>query len=142
MMLQSDHERLNKLVSSMRTAQRLLIELSELNEEDFLADDHKISSAKYNFIAAIESSIDLCNHLISRNKFRSPEDYADSFTVLFEAGILEKAFTDELIKMARFRNRLVHVYWDIDTKELHTILKTRLKDFDTFISEIGKHISL
>jgi uncharacterized protein YutE (UPF0331/DUF86 family) len=126
----------------MRSAFRLLSDLAGIPEKQFLEDDHKISSAKYNFIAAIEASIDICNHLISRNKFRSPEDYADTFAVMNEAGILDKDFTLELMKMARFRNRLVHLYWDVDPKELHAILKTRIFDLEKLLREIGKHIQL
>ena len=67
---------------------------------------------------------------------------ADTFAVLREASVLESAFTDELMKMARFRNRLVHLYWDVDPEELHAILQSRLGDFDAFLSAIGKHIQL
>jgi uncharacterized protein YutE (UPF0331/DUF86 family) len=140
--LQVDKDRLAKLIGSLRNAQRLLLELATIEYGAFLKDEHKISSAKYNFIAAIEAAIDICNHLISRNKLRSPEDYADSFTVLCEAGIIDEDFASELVKMARFRNRLVHLYWDIDPKELHGILQTRLIDFDNFITSIGKHLPL
>ena len=142
MTLHADHERLNKLISSMRTAYGLLAELAAIPDDKFLKDNHKISSAKYNFVAAIEAVIDISNHLISRNKLRAPQDYADTFSVLHEAGILEKKFAAELMKAARFRNRLVHLYWDVDPKELHGILKTRLSDLDKFLVETGKHIRL
>jgi uncharacterized protein YutE (UPF0331/DUF86 family) len=142
MNLQADHERMNKLISSMRSSSGLLAELAMIPDEQFFKDEHKISSVKYNFIAAIEAIIDICNHLISRNKLRSPEDYADTFAVLCDAGILEKDFSAELMKMARFRNRLVHLYWDVDPKELRFILKTRLSDLDKFLGDIGKHIQL
>jgi hypothetical protein len=45
-----DPERMEKLVSSMRVALRLLGELCELPVSEFMADPHKQSSAKYNFI--------------------------------------------------------------------------------------------
>jgi hypothetical protein len=35
----------------------------------------------YHRIEAIEITIDLANHLISMNRWRSPEDYAGTFTV-------------------------------------------------------------
>jgi len=142
MMLQSDHDRLSRLVSSMRTSIALLGELAGLGQEAFIADAHKISSAKYNFIAAIESAIDIANHLIARNKLRAPVDYGDTFTVLAEASVFDTAFSVELVKMARFRNRLVHMYWDIDHQELYTILKTRLGDFERFLSAISSSLAL
>ena len=141
MTFQSDHERLNRLVGAMRTAVNLLAELSHLPADSFIADHHKVSSAKYNFIAAIEAAIDIANHIISRNKLRPPDDYADTFSVLCEASILERKFADELMKMARFRNRLVHLYWDVNSGELHTILKTRLDDFESYLAQLGRNIT-
>ncbi len=133
-----DPERTQKLVSSMRETVEMLHELSQMSKEEFLADKHRQSSAKYNFIAAIEAAIDLANHLISRVGFRSPEDYADTFKVLAEQGVIEKQFAEELVNMARFRNRLVHIYWDVNTNEIWRILQSRLNDFEQFRCAIAE----
>ena len=37
-------------------------------EQDFKKDSHKQSSAKYNFIEAIEAAIDIANHLILKKR--------------------------------------------------------------------------
>lgn len=142
MKLEFDTERMKKLISSIRQSVGLLQEIAELPEKVFVKDVHKQCSAKYNFIASIEAVIDLANHLISRNKLRAPEDYADTFAVLAESKIIKSNFSEELMKMARFRNRLVHLYWDIDVKELYNILQTKLNDFDNFLKSISKHITL
>lgn len=142
MKLEFDVERMKKLISSIRQSLGLLQEIAELSENKFIKDVHKQCSAKYNFIASIEAVIDLANHLISRNKLRAPEDYADTFAVLAEYKIIKSNFSKELMKMARFRNRLVHLYWDIDIKELYNILQTKLSDFDKFLKNISKHITL
>ena len=49
----------------------------------------------------------MCNHIISRNGYRVPEDYGDTFKVMGEAGAFNPDFSEELKKMAKFRNRLV-----------------------------------
>jgi len=136
-----DPERVERLISSMRESVRLLHELKDLPETKFIKDIHLQSSAKYNFIVAIEAAIDIANHLISKGGFRAPEDYADTFRVLSDVNIFDEKFTEELEKMARFRNRLVHIYWDIDIKEIWKILQTRLVDFEKYLSQIGAYIS-
>jgi uncharacterized protein YutE (UPF0331/DUF86 family) len=120
---------------------RLLYEIKAISESDFNNDKHRQSSVKYNFIVAIEAAIDVANHLISKQGFRAPEDYADTFRILADNNIIEADFALELEKMARFRNRLVHIYWDIDTKEIWNILQTRLEDFEKYISKIGTYIA-
>ncbi len=142
MKLVFDTERMKKLISSIRQSVGLLQEIAELPEKTFGKDVHKQCSAKYNFITSIEAVIDLANHLISRNKLRAPEDYADTFAVLAESKIIKSNFSEELMKMARFRNRLVHLYWDIDIKDLYNILQTKLSDFDKFLKALSKHITI
>ena len=134
-MPQFDHSKMLKLVSQMREAVGHLKRLKNCEKESFLKDPDKISSAKYNFIIAIESAIDMCNHLISRNGYRAPEDYADTFTVLGEQGAFKKSFVDNLKEMAKFRNRLVHLYWEIDDNHIYNILQVRLGDFKTYLNQ-------
>jgi uncharacterized protein YutE (UPF0331/DUF86 family) len=74
-------------------------------EDQFVADADKVASAKYHFIVALEACIDLCNHLISRNSFRVPEDYGDTFRVMAEVGALSPEFAELLVSMGKFRNR-------------------------------------
>ena len=44
-------------------------------------------------------------------------------------------------KMARFRNRLVHLYWEIDNETVYNILQGDLDDIDHFVSCICVFIS-
>ena len=47
----------------------------------------------------------------------------------------------ELKKMARFRNRLVHLYGDVDALEIRRILESKLGDFDRCLSGLGAYIN-
>ena len=87
-----DPERIQRLISSLREAARHLKRLKTLDEEEFLKDIDKIASTKYHFVIAIESAIDICNHIIAQNGFRAPKDYADTFVVLGERGVFEEDF--------------------------------------------------
>jgi uncharacterized protein YutE (UPF0331/DUF86 family) len=132
-----DQEKVAKLVSELRKSQTRLAALAGLPRDAFLADPDKVGSAKYHFVVAIEICIDLCSHVISRNGFRVPEDYADTFAVMQEAGALDAPFADELRSMARFRNRLVHLYWEVDDAQVHELLQTRRGDFKRFLDALA-----
>jgi uncharacterized protein YutE (UPF0331/DUF86 family) len=136
-MPQFDQETMVKLVSELRKNVARLQDLAKLTEADFLKDPDKIGSAKYHFIVAIESCIDMCNHVISRNGFRAPEDYGDTFRVMNEEGALKQDFSDELVNMAKFRNRLVHIYLEVENKQVYEILQDRLDDFKKFIDSLS-----
>lgn len=132
-----DQEKMAKLVSEFRKSATRLKKLKELGQKKFLSDPDKIASAKYHFIVAIESSIDMCNHIISRNAYRVPEDYSDTFKVMQETGAFDDKFSEQLMKMAKFRNRLVHLYWEIDDKTIYRILEENLKDLNKFIKSLA-----
>lgn len=88
-------------------------------------------------MVAIESAIDISNHIIAKTFARSPEDYADAFRILAENEILKSEFADELIKMVKFRNLIIHLYRKVDDNKVHEILQTRLNDFENFLKAIG-----
>jgi len=135
-------DKVRKITSEILLSLERLEELQRLPKDLFLSDPHKIGSAKYNFIVAIEGVIDLCNHVIARNAFRTPEDYADTFRVMAERGALDMQFTSTLTQMARFRNRLVHIYWEVEDNELHRILQSHLEDIREFLKKFGSFIGL
>lgn len=135
-----DQERMVKLVFQLRQSVERLQSLSKMDQASFTQDPDKLGSAKYHFIVAIEACIDICNHVISRNGFRAPEDYSDTFAVMEEVKALDPSFSDELKKMAKFRNRLVHIYWEVDDAQLYEILQTRLDDFKRFLDALAKFL--
>lgn len=132
-----DQEKMVKLVSELRKNVARLRALGKLRQEEFLSDPDKIGSAKYHFIVAIEAAIDMCNHVISRNGYRAPEDYGDTFKVMEEVGVFDADFADDLRNMAKFRNRLVHLYWEVDDRQVHEILQGRLDDFKKVLDSMA-----
>jgi uncharacterized protein YutE (UPF0331/DUF86 family) len=135
-------EKVLKIKSEILAGVSLLEDLKQISLEDFSKDKHKISSAKYNFIICIEGMIDLSNHLISQNNLGTPSDYSDSFRIVRKEGIISEALLPELIKAARFRNRLVHIYWEVDEYELYNILQTGLNDIKLFLKQYFGYIGL
>lgn len=59
-----------------------------------------------------------------------------------EAQVFDEAFVKDLVSMAKFRNRLVHIYWEVDDELLYRILTTNLKDIERFLKELGEQIKM
>jgi len=127
-------EKLSGLVHNLRRFTGYLRELATLPETEFTSDPFKVGAAKYYLQVAIECCIDIANHIISAERLRSPRDYRDTFKVLHETGIVPDDFVPALQDMARFRNRLVHLYWEVDDRQVYHILTHDLDDFDTFVA--------
>ncbi|MBW1751747.1 MAG: DUF86 domain-containing protein [Deltaproteobacteria bacterium] len=135
-----DQEKMVKLVSELRKSVARLKSIGQLSFDDFLKDPDKIGSSKYHFIVAIESCFDMCNHVIARNGYRVPDDYGDTFIVMSEAGAFDSKFAEVLRNMAKFRNRLVHLYWELDDRQVYDILQNRLVDFKKFLDSLARFL--
>jgi uncharacterized protein YutE (UPF0331/DUF86 family)/predicted nucleotidyltransferase len=87
---------------------------------------------------ATESALNIGNHLIARLGLRAPQDYADVFRILGEARVLPWELAEEMMDMARFRNLLVHVYWEIDQARVYDGLPARLATLEAFAQTIAR----
>jgi uncharacterized protein YutE (UPF0331/DUF86 family) len=134
-------EKVEGLIRQQQEYVQHLRVLALVDEERFISDPDKTGAAKYYLLVAIETCIDISNHIISADRLRAPVDYADIFTVLGEQKVFPAEFTRTLEKMAGFRNRLVHVYGEVDDRIVYEFLQTRLGDFDRFQGYISKLIA-
>jgi uncharacterized protein YutE (UPF0331/DUF86 family) len=134
-----DRPKLDQMLSNLGAYVQVLKGLAGLPRDRFLADGDKVGNAKYHFVVAIECCIDIANHIIASENYRFPRDTADSFAVLAEHGVLDADFGARLGGMARFRNRLVHVYWDVDDRRVSEYLQESLGDLDRFALAIAHH---
>jgi uncharacterized protein YutE (UPF0331/DUF86 family) len=54
-----------------------------------------------------------------------------------EVGGLAADFAEELAATAEFRNRLVHLNWEVDNRQVHALMKNRLGDLFRFLEAIA-----
>lgn len=134
--MEYDKDKITKLMLEAETSIQNLNELSSLPEEEFLKNKHYVASAKYNLLIAIEACIDIAYHIISKNRMRLPRDYADSFKVLMENNVISEDLGKRLMLMARFRNRLVHIYWDVDDKMVYQYIRENISDIEEFLKKM------
>ena len=139
-MVRFDKERVLTLINHINTALERLSALGSLEKEDFLSDPDKIASAKYHLITSIEAVIDICSHIISKSGFKTPGTYAEAFDILKEHSLIDQDLAKNLKNMVRFRNRLVHIYWDVDDELVYGILKSDIYDLEKFVDLIIKSL--
>lgn len=107
-----------------------------MSKEAFLQDQDSKDIASYRLLIVIEAALSLCYHISSKQLKKVPENYADCFQLVCEAGLIPDNLSDNLQKMARFRNLLVHVYWEIDEEALYTIITCHLDDMRKYCDAV------
>jgi uncharacterized protein YutE (UPF0331/DUF86 family) len=110
--------------------------LAEADENTFRKDFRIRGSAERYLQLAIESCINVGNRILAILQFkkpvRTPETYGDIFEELGKLDAIPQDFVPTMLQMVKFRNRLVHIYWNIDSEQLYGILKERLNDLEKY----------
>lgn len=55
--------------------------------------------------------------------------------ILEEEGVLSFDLTLKLMDMAKFRNRLVHIYWEMDDELIYDIINQDVNDIRKFLKD-------
>ena len=114
----------------------LLEKIKNTTLESFVKDKILSGAAKYYLQISIECCMDIANHIIASESYRAPKDYADSFKVLEENDIIPPEFSSRLMRMAKFRNRIVHLYGEIDDTYVYEFITNDIDDLKEFKAAI------
>ena len=98
--------------------------------------------AKYkverNMHLLVECSSDILNHVLADRGLPPADSYADTFVQAGLAKLLDAKLAEKLVQSAKMRNRLVHLYSDIDDKVVFDSIKYYLQDFVAFSEDLAK----
>ena len=137
-------ERIKEHLKLLNKYYLLLADVRKKKFKDFENDAILQGSSERFLQLSIESCLNIGNRLISLEQFNKPTDtpetYADIFLQLKNLGVIDGSFCDRLVKMAKFRNRLVHLYCEIDKKKVYEIIRDNLEDFKFFEKSIVKFL--
>ena len=129
-------------LSQVDTSLRQVREFAAITLEEYQGDWKIQRIVERTLQMMIETCVDIANHIVSDRGMRPPTSYTDTFQVLKENSIVDDSLYDSLVKMAEFRNIVVHQYEGVDSGIVLTILKSHLSDFERFrnvvLANIGK----
>ena len=100
----------------------LLDSIRALPREEFVKDPILRGAGERYLHLAMESALDIGNHIIAERGYQRPDSYAGIFSVLFEKQVLPESLYHSLDGMAAFRNLLVHDYARLDHGQVHDVL--------------------
>ena len=135
-----DRERIMDWMADVRRNLRRLHSPSEMSLEDFPVNTDNFAIAEHHLRRSLEIVLDIGRHIIAKQALGRPNDYTEIFDILGRKGILPQTYLDKNRGLPGYRNRLVHLYHDVTTKELHEIVSTRLPDIEEFCQHILRYV--
>ena len=133
-----DPDRVRRLLSQLDEYVGALRTLGALDVDRYLEERF---AGRYLVLAAAQVVIDVANHVISSEGWRVPADFRDGFTVLEEHDVLDAELAERLRALAGLRNRLVHLYADVDDTRVHHALAQGVVDLETCASQVARFMT-
>jgi len=138
---QINKDRLRQAINDIEKSLIRLRQLGEVSLEEFLSNEDYQDIARSRLLTAIEASINMCYHIVAKKLGKVPQQYGQCFEILGAEGFIPPELAQKLSVMCKFRNRLVHMYWEIDYKVVYHIIHHHMQDLEQFINEVKKNIT-
>ena len=129
------YTRISYIEDSLRSLERF----KGVPFKEFHSNSDNFRIAFYDLHRALEAVMDIGSHILSRIPGARPSSYKDIPRLLEKHKIIPNDFaSNQLTKMAGYRNRMVHFYGEITEQEIYNIIQEELEDFYTFCAYVNK----
>lgn len=128
------HDRLTDVEKSVKR----LYELKKMNKKEFMESKDAYGIAEHHLRRSLEALLSCGSHILSRIPGAKFDEYGTIAAQLASYGVLPAEFKETSVKMAKYRNRLVHFYHEVDEEELYKIIQENLPDLERFYTYLLK----
>jgi uncharacterized protein YutE (UPF0331/DUF86 family) len=140
-MIGIDIERVKGRAREIRESLEKIRRYAALPDAEFFADERNLYTVKHLLLIAIEATASLCAHILAKTARKSPSSHAECFEGLRDLGIVDGELASHLVRMVRFRNLLVHRYWEVDPVRVLGYAREDLGDFEAFLAAVEGFVS-
>ncbi len=135
-----DCEKVRNLIGEVQFNIEKLRDIAGEGREVFVNNRDSYARGEHYFRRALEGILTIGTHILSRLPKTKMKDYQTVIVSLGEYGVIPQNFAAKNKKLAAYRNRLVHLYWEVSSGELFTTIEKHLGDIDAFCSYFVEYI--
>ena len=77
-------------------------------------------------------------HIAAKKFNKGVSAFGECFEVLEKEKFLKENLAQKLRRMVKFRNKLIHRYWEIDDEKILEYTRKNLSDFNDFMKTVDK----
>jgi uncharacterized protein YutE (UPF0331/DUF86 family) len=127
-----------KLLIQFDRVEEHLSEINRVKEKLREKEDEIFYSALERLLQlVIEDCLNIGSHIISGLNFKRADSYKEIFLRLEEGKIISNELSQKMQAFVSFRNRLVHMYWEVNRSEVKEELE-ELNYIKQFVKETSK----
>lgn len=118
-----------------------LRELGAMPQSDFLGDPLKVAATESYLRRTLEAVFDVGRHLLAKSGYlQLAGEYKSIARGLSDRGFIDGRLGSVLVKMAGYRNRMVHMYYDVTPEEMYAIVSDHLEDIAEFVRQVRAYV--
>ncbi len=135
-----DREYVKKVINEiMDTVDEVLTMITKpfdsLSKSDLMA-------IRYYLIVLAEALSSLALHIARRSLGKRPLSPTEAVRILRDHHLITSEECDDIIRLMRLRNLLVHRYWTIDDKKIYDNVKRNFKKILSVVNKIAKYVQI
>lgn len=139
-MTKLDKQSIQSKIARLRKNIRELGQIGKTPVKKYKNDFLLTSTTERLLQVSVQIMLDIGSHIVSEEGLGEPLEYRDIFKLLVKAKILPQKMEPSLMELTGLRNRIVHVYDEIDHSLIYQCLQNELGDMDDFVGLITKYI--
>ena len=133
--------RILELIRFIESCVEELKPFSRMTEKEFLSDRKNPPFVESYLRKALEAVFDIGRHILAKSYGFKEIEYKTIAKELGKRKVISEELSEVLIKMAGYRNRMVHFYREVTSEELHQIILNNMEDFNRFNREVASFIN-
>jgi len=133
--------RILELIRFIESCVEELKPFSKMTEKEFLSDRKNPPFVESYLRKALEAVFDIGRHILAKSYGFKEIEYKTIAKELGKRKVISEELSEVLIKMAGYRNRMVHFYREVTSEELHQIILNNMEDFNRFNREVSSFIN-
>lgn len=135
-------EKLKARAADVRSAVEKVQTYTGLSDSDFWADERNIYAVKYLLLQSMEALGSICVHVLARRFQVAVSNYASCFQELEDKNVISPALSNKLRKMIRFRNIMVHRYWEVDDERVLEYARNDVQDMLLMLKAVWEFLGI
>jgi len=113
-----DKDKIKQRFAEINEAVASAKELPLSDDNEFWNRKSNIAALKYYLLQAIEAVGGVCVHVAAKKLNKGVSGFGECFELLGEEKILNNGLAQKMKKMSKFRNKLIHRYWEMEDKKI------------------------
>jgi len=110
--------------------------LSRIPKKDFIGSDHCAAAESY-LRRTLEAMFDIGRHIVAKSgAVELAHEYKSIAQGLIKYSVVDEELGEKMVKIAGYRNRMVHLYSLISDEEIYYIIRDELGDIRSFVRQV------